>query len=339
MILFHRHPICWVWLGVVLLELLSGAKVEAKSMLLRVGTLAPRGSTWDFLLRQVAQEWRQLSEGRVVLRIFPNGELGDEGQMLRRVRQDHLDGVAITGPGLQEVSSVPLVISAPMVLQSDEDFVRAIDALAPDFTEALQKKGYAAMGWTNVGPVKFFSTTPFSGPASTKGLKLFAWDGPPDAYDAWNTVGFRPVVLRITDVPYALESKVIEVVTQPPMYILTSGAYQIARNMVDVRWSTLFGVLLIKRSKWEQLPENLRTLLIGRLTQLTNEFNSKVAAQNQEAEAILVKRNVRVLRPSKTELEQWQTYANQINDKLVRSGVLQRSLFDKLHALLKNEGR
>ena len=53
----------------------------AEPVLIKLGTLAPKGSTWETLLKQMGQEWSKQSNGQVTLRIYAGGTLGNEGDM------------------------------------------------------------------------------------------------------------------------------------------------------------------------------------------------------------------------------------------------------------------
>jgi len=41
------------------------------SLTLKVGSLAPRNSPWDKTLNEIAEEWKDVSNGRVQLKIYP----------------------------------------------------------------------------------------------------------------------------------------------------------------------------------------------------------------------------------------------------------------------------
>ena len=49
---------------------------NAKTVTIKLGTLAPDGSSWHVLLKQMAERWSQVSEGKVKLKIFPGGVAG-----------------------------------------------------------------------------------------------------------------------------------------------------------------------------------------------------------------------------------------------------------------------
>src|SRR4030067_724628 len=67
---------------------------------IKMGTLAPEGSSWHRVLLEMGEDWKKVSGGTVVLRIYPGGVAGDEDAMIRKMRVGQLQAAAITGRGL-----------------------------------------------------------------------------------------------------------------------------------------------------------------------------------------------------------------------------------------------
>ena len=51
--------------------------LNAQNVLIKMGTLAPEGTAWHDILLQMREDWSKISAGRVTLRIYPSGVLGD----------------------------------------------------------------------------------------------------------------------------------------------------------------------------------------------------------------------------------------------------------------------
>ena len=57
---------------------ISCGAVRAETVLIKLATVAPAGSTWHEYLQELDAQWRQASGGKVRLQIYA-GTLGDEG--------------------------------------------------------------------------------------------------------------------------------------------------------------------------------------------------------------------------------------------------------------------
>src|SRR5256885_8432284 len=85
---------------------------------IKLGTLAPNGSTWHTLLKEMGQKWGEVSGGKVKLVIYPGGVLGNEGDMVKKMRIGQLQAAALTTIGLHEISPDPQAVDVPMMIDS-----------------------------------------------------------------------------------------------------------------------------------------------------------------------------------------------------------------------------
>ncbi len=133
---------------------------------------------------EVAQKWKELSGGRVTLRIYAGGVAGDENDMLRKVRIGQLHATALTSVMLIDIVPDIEALSFPMLVRTDGEFEYLIEKLGPEFEARLAKKGFKVLTWTTAGWSHFFTKEPVITPEDMKKRKLFFW-GSDTAY-MWN---------------------------------------------------------------------------------------------------------------------------------------------------------
>src|SRR6266567_8365450 len=85
---------------------------------IKLGTMAPNGSTWHTLLKEMGQKWSDASGGKVKLIIYPGGVVGNEGDMVKKTRIGQLQAAALTSIGLHEIAPEPQAIDVPMMIDS-----------------------------------------------------------------------------------------------------------------------------------------------------------------------------------------------------------------------------
>ncbi len=76
----------FLFLTLLFLSILNPVPASAEKVILKIGTLAPEGSTWVKTFRDINQELGQKTGDQVAIRIFPGGVLGDEEDMLRKIK-------------------------------------------------------------------------------------------------------------------------------------------------------------------------------------------------------------------------------------------------------------
>ena len=87
---------------VILLNILFSTQY-AEAQTIKLGTLAPDGSPWYTSLRDMDERWKEASNDEVRLKIYPGGILGDEADMIRRMRIGKLHAATLTAVGLGQI--------------------------------------------------------------------------------------------------------------------------------------------------------------------------------------------------------------------------------------------
>src|SRR5688572_9406379 len=70
---------------------------------LKIGTLAPRSSPWGQVFSVWEKAVKEKSGGRLELQFFYNGQQGDEGAMVGKMKAGQLQGSAVTAVGLSKI--------------------------------------------------------------------------------------------------------------------------------------------------------------------------------------------------------------------------------------------
>ena len=121
-------------------------------VVLRMATLVPDGSIWDRNLKIMASEWQKISAGRVAVTVFPSGQMGDEKEIVRRMRFENPQAAALTIVGLAEVDPAFNVFSMPFFFDSYDELYYVLDQMTPMLTQRLdQKKWCSSPGATAAG--------------------------------------------------------------------------------------------------------------------------------------------------------------------------------------------
>ncbi len=107
-----------------------------------------------------AKQLTQKSNGRLVFKMYPGGVMGDEPDVLRKLRSQQLHGAFFTGYGVGRIFPPARVLEMPFFFKdtNESDFVR--DQLMPDIEKGFRQNGYELIGWPEVGFIHFFSKQP-----------------------------------------------------------------------------------------------------------------------------------------------------------------------------------
>jgi len=316
--------------GLIFMSVVS--PLEAQNVLLKMGTLAPEGTAWHDILLQMREDWSKISAGRVTLRIYPSGVLGDEPTMIRRMRIRQLDGVAITGNGLSRIEPAVSSLMIPMMLDSYEELDYVRDRLAPRLEKMVEEKGFKILNWGDAGWVYFFTKKPASSLDDIRKMKLLTSAGDPKTEELYKDFGFQVLPLAYTEVLTALQTGMIEAVQGPPLYAMVEQWFGLANNMIDVKWSPLVAATVLRKESWEKIPLELRQPLLEAARVAGRRLLSEIRGLNDDAIPAMQKRGLNVIQVDEVTLARWRSEANKSYPEL-RGRYAPADLFDEVQRL------
>ena len=91
---FRAHTLSSAGLALLLL----GTIAEAKTI--KIATVVPEGSSWLVEMRKAGEEITEKPLGRVKLKFYPGGVMGNQKTVLRKMRAGQLHGGAFTSGAL-----------------------------------------------------------------------------------------------------------------------------------------------------------------------------------------------------------------------------------------------
>jgi TRAP-type C4-dicarboxylate transport system substrate-binding protein len=306
------------------LALSPGARAEEVQV--KLGTLAPQGSSWHALLKELGERWAEISGGSVKLRIYAGGTQGSEGDMVRKMAVGKLQAVSITNIGMRDLLPEPSAYSAPGMVSGAAEFQAVFPKVEKRLEAGLEEKGYVVLQWAQVGTVYIFCTRVYRTPSEMGDAKFFAWDGDPASVAAFERVGFRPVVLSSTDLVPSLQTGMINCVTQAPAYALTARLFEKASKMIDYPWAYLIGATLVRKEVWDRIAPALRPKLIAVARELGSRIDDEAKRLNDDAVAAMVKQGLEIV---KVDPAPWRAAAER-SWPAIRGKVVPAAYFDEL---------
>ena len=312
---------------VAALVALAASTAQAQ-VTIKLGTLAPAGSTWHEILKEMAQRWEQASGGQVKLKVYAGGTQGSEGDMVRKMGIGQLQAGSISNIGMHDILPEPQMLSLPMFFNDEAEVECTFGKSRARIEAAFEAKNYVVLQWSRIGAMSMFCDKPYRTPAemAAANAKVFAWEGDPKSVDAWRAAGFRPVVLSSTDVVPSLQTGMINCITNVPLYILTTRLFEKADNMVDLPWGFFYGATIVRRDAWEKIAPEVRTRLQAIAVELGAKVDAEVRRLNVDAVAAMRKQGLQVV---SVDPKPWRE-AMEKSYPVVRGGVVPAAWFDEV---------
>lgn len=310
----------------------AGPASAGPAVLIKMGTAAPEGSSWHTILAEMGERWKKETGGAVELGIYPGGVLGDEPDMVRKMRVGQIHAAALTAVGLADIDQSVSALQIPMMLRSYEELDYVRESLRPRLEAALEEKGFVVLNWGDAGWVRFFASRPFSTPADLKAMKLFVWAGDSRWVDLWKAAGYNPVPLASTDILPGLQTGLINAFDTTPLVALAGQWFAQATHMLDLKWAPLVGATVISKRTWMKIPEEHRPVLHSVAREAGERLRAEIRPANEMAIMVMSRSGLTVHPVTPEIVEAWRRSAESIYPR-IRGAMVPESLFDEVQRL------
>jgi len=307
----------------------------AASTRVKLGTLAPVGTSYHKSLMKMAEAWRKDSNGDVNMVIFAGGAQGGEAEMVGLMKANSLQAAMLTAVGLMEIEpAVAGLQNIPMGFRTLDEVDHVGAQMQPMLEKRLAAKGFIVLFWSDAGWVRFFSNKPVQRPDDLKKLKLFSWSGYPEQVQVYKDAGFNAVPLETADIVPSLQTKLIDAVPAPPFFAMAGQMDTRAPFMLELNWAPLVGALVVRKESWEKIPAEVRAKLAATAATAGKEIKAAGRKESDESVAAMEKRGLKVTKITPAIEAEWRAAAEAVYPK-VREKLVPPDIFDQTMKLLQ----
>ena len=290
-----RHRTGRWWRLILLATVLAlCCTANATALTIKLGSAAPTNTPWDLALRGLAADWARISDGEIEVKIFPGGIAGNELDMIRKMRIGQLQAAAMTAISFNNIYPGVLAIAQPMLVRTDDEMRNILKQMTPFFNEQLEQRGFVPLMWAPIGWVKFFAREPVRTADDLRRHKLWVGSASPAVLRAWQQAGFNPVALPVAEVTTALQSGMIDAVASSPLGAASFQWFGIVPHMTDLRFSPLFGAVMISKRAWQRIPADLRPRLLRAATMAAQRVSEGAYEMDDLATHVMVAHGLQV---------------------------------------------
>jgi TRAP-type C4-dicarboxylate transport system substrate-binding protein len=329
----------FVLIGVAIVSALfafraPGEIFAANPVQIRLGTLAPTGSSFHAALVEMGQKWRDTSAGSVKLTIYPDGTQGGEADMVRMMRAGILTAGMFTVVGLSEIDpSVGGLSFLPMTFRSWGEYDYVVEKMSPRLEKLMLDKGFVVLFWGDAGWVRFFSKTPAMRPDDFKQFKMFTWAGNAHQVDLMKALGYHPVPRETADILPGLRTDLINAIPLPPNQAMLGQCYTIAKHMLDLKWTVLSGAAIIRKDTWDKITPDVQKQLRDAASIAGAKIRAADRKEDDESIAAMQKKGL-VTHPVTPQAEtEWRQLTKVIYPE-IRGKVVPADIFDEVQRLV-----
>lgn len=228
----------------------------------KFGHLANEDHVWHRAALKFAELVEEQSQGRLLIKVYPNEQLGKELDMINGIRARTVD-MTITGESLQNWTPVAGLCAVPYAIRDSAHLAHVAGGpIGQAIEERVREKvGLRALAWFERGARNLTTNRPVRHPDDLKGMILRV-PNVPLFVKTWQQLGAKPTPMAFSEVFTALQQGTVHAQENPYALILSAGFPEVQRycNLTEhvIGWV----YVVIGESQFQSLPDDLQQVLL-----------------------------------------------------------------------------
>ncbi len=327
-----RNPICCSL--VLLLSISIAVPALAGPKKIKAAVVTPEGSTWVKVLREMAAEIKDRTDGAVEFVIYAGGVSGDEVDVLRKMRVNRIQAAGFSGVGLGVVLPEVRILEAPLLFRNDREIDAVREKMFDYFAQAFLKKGFVLLGFTEGGWVYLFSQKDLSKPAAFKSAKMWVWKGDRVAETFLHNFGIRTTPLHIAEVNTGLERHMIDSFYSPAMAAVAFQWHARAQYVLDFPMANSTAALVMTKRAFTTLPAKHQAIIKASARAHCQKLIKLTRDDNHKALDVMKAQGINFVSPTGDQLKTFQADAKKTYAQSIPH-LYSRTLLERIQAILE----
>ncbi|QPM89707.1 TRAP transporter substrate-binding protein [Pseudooceanicola algae] len=244
----------------------AGPAFAASEYTLRIHTLVKSPHPYNDMAEAMKAEIEEASDGRVEVRIFDSGQLGQDPAVIGEMAFGTIDiMISTTSNAVQQIPEFGIFTMPYLFGGMDE----ALAAVGPGtdvhahFEQVYADRGVGmkllALGGSGTRNMSTKSV-PIEGPADLAGLKMRTPPSPMDS-KTWAAFDMLPVTVAWGELYAAMQTGVAEAMESSLPGYTGSKLYEVAPNLALTEHTVQLNHTSISEITWNKLPEDLQQIV------------------------------------------------------------------------------
>ena len=308
---------------------------SASAKVIKIATLSPDGTAWMTAMRSGAEEIKKQTQGRVVIKFYPGGVMGNDKNVLRKIRIGQLHGGAVTTGSLTSVYPDMDIYGLPYLFENQKqvDGVRA--KLDKELLDGLEKKGFVGFGLAGGGFTYMMSDGIVKTVDDAKAKKIWIPSDSDVGIAVFDSAGISPVPLPLSDVLTGLQTGLVDTIFASPIGAIALQWHSKIKYIVDVPLTYLSALLVIQKKTFSKLKSSDQDIVRKVMSDVFAAINKKNQEDNISARNALINNGIEFIKLSEADMSVWLDVGKKAMRKLELKNNYSKVLYDRLQKTVK----
>ena len=198
---------------------------------------------------------KERSNGEIEIKVFPNGVLGGEREMLEQVQNGALEITKASASPLETFSPDYKVFNLPFVFRDRAHFFNVLTSpVGESILASSKKKGFIGLAYYDSGARSFYGKKAINTPDDLKGLKIRVQQSP-TTIKMIQAIGATPTPMAWGEVYPALQTGVVDG-AENNVTALTNGRHgEVCKFYSETEHQIVPDVLVMSSQRWDSLKK------------------------------------------------------------------------------------
>ena len=310
------------------LMLLAGGMAQAA--VLKIATVTPEGSQWMKDMRASAKEIRDRTEGRVQIKYYGGGVMGNDNKVLGKIRIGALQGGAFTPTALAAQYPDLNLYGLPLVFDSEDEAAYVRQKLDSRLKQGLEEAGFVNFGFAAGGFAIIMSNSPITSLDDLKGKRVWVPEGDAISYASMESLSLSPVTLPLTDVLTGLQTGLIDIVAISPIGALVLQWHTKVKYVTEMPLAYTLGLMAVEKKAFSRLSDSDQQVVREVMEKTYRNFDRSNLIDNRKARDALLNTGVRTVEFDESEFDRIREMMLQSNRRLGEMGKFSLDLYDEM---------
>ena len=278
----------------------------ANAATIKIATLAPDGTSWMKEMRATADSIKQATEGRVEIKYYPGGVMGDDATVLRKIKIGQLQGGAFTGGEASVITKDAQIYTIPFLFHSQDEVDKVRAKVDPLLKEQFRKAGYELLGISGGGFAYLMSTRDIKSRDDLKNAKVWVPQGDEIAELTFKTASVTPIPLPLSDVYTSLQTGLIDTAANTPSGAIAFQWHTKIKHVVDLPVIYVVGELAVDKKAFDALSAADQKTVSDQIGAAFDRLDKQNRADNASARDALKQQGISLFTPDAAERKTWE---------------------------------
>lgn len=310
----------------------------AHSTVIKIATVAPEGTAWMREMRAGSEEIKKRTEGRVEIKYYPGGVMGDPATVLRKIKIGQLQGGAFTGGEFSAVDKNAQIYSLPFLFRSLEEVDHVRAQLDPLLKERIRQAGFEAVGIAGGGFAYVMSVQDIRDKEGLKGAKVWVPQGDHIAELGFKAGGVTPISLPLADVYTSLQTGLIDTAANTTAGAIAFQWHTKLKHMIELPVTYVVGIVTIDAKVFDTVSLEDQKAIKEELGAAFARLETINKTDNASARDALQRQGIEIFTPNPEQQKSWLEVGEIARKELIKENAISPEMLNALTKALDETG-